>query len=612
MEKESFEDYDVAELLNKNYIAIKVDREERPDIDAVYMNVTQMMTGSGGWPMSVFIDFDKNPIFAGTYFPKNDGRYGTGFTTILEQIAHIWKNNRVELFEKTINIMEQIQKVQIPKDINYKETIEKCFNQLKKQYDFKYGGFGTSPKFPSPHNLLFLLRYYQCTKNTDALAMAEKTLQCMYKGGIYDHIGFGFCRYSTDRKWLVPHFEKMLYDNALLAIAYCEAFQCTKKSLYKNVADEIFTYLTRDMMSENGAFFSAEDADSEGVEGKFYVFTKEEIIKILGSDDSRKFCAEYNVTNEGNFENSNILNLISDNQFENLNTDNFFIDCKRKLFAYREKRIHPLRDDKILTSWNGLMITAFAHGGRVLNNDNYIKIAEKAVKFIFENMTDENGNLYARYREGEAKFDAIADDYAFLIWGLIELYESTLNEIYLAKAYKYNAILIENFWENGALYLNSKKSEQLIIRPREIFDGAIPSANSVSINNFIKLSRLCGDNNLENMAIEIIRFFGSSISNIPYGYTFTLCGIINLEMFSCEIVFSGEKNNTFTEMLNVVNSIYSPFTVVSYANKEISEHFEFYKNYISKNKKTSAYLCENKKCGMPLHTAEELEEKMKN
>ena len=628
MEKESFEDEEVAEILNRDFISIKIDREERPDIDAVYMNTAQIMTGHGGWPLSVFTDNDKRPVYAGTYFPKKDGRYGVGFLTLLEKISDLWKNNRVELFNSSVAITEELNKTDTSnhsKDIDYDKTIIKCFNQLKHNFDEKYGGFGNIPKFPTPHNLLFLLRYYHCKKDETALEIVEKTLKCMYNGGIYDHIGFGFSRYSTDRMWLVPHFEKMVYDNALLSLVYCEAYQCTKDPVYAHVAEEIFAYIKRDMTSESGGFYNAEDADSEGVEGKFYVFTKDEVIKLLGEKNGEKFCDRYNITEKGNFEGANILNRINvgrDDLGTPFNTEKeneFFADCRKRLFKYREKRVHPFKDDKITTSWNGLMICALAYGGRVLNKENYINMAKKAVGFILENMTDSDGNLFTRYRDGEAKFAAVADDYAYFIWGLIELYESTFEKNYLLEAYRLNKILIDNFWENGALYLSGKKSETLITRPREIYDGATPSANSVSISNFIKLSRLCGDINdasvvsLAEMAVEIIRFFGQPLEMMPYGHSFAMCGLMHLEYLSREIIISGDKNADF---ISEIYMNYNPFATIAYADADIAGNIEFYKQYRSERNeekgKTTVYICENSICRKPIESIDELRETLKN
>ena len=672
MEKESFEDEEVADILNKHFISIKVDREERPDIDAVYMNAAQIMTGSGGWPLSVFLDSDKRPIYAGTYFPKKDGRHGPGFLTLLGRIAHLWEYDRVKLFESSILITSELNKtdtsntlnaVSISQDIDYEKAVVKCFNQLKNNFDEEYGGFGTAPKFPSPHNLLFLLRYYHCKKDETALEMVEKTLRCMYCGGIYDHIGFGFSRYSTDRMWLVPHFEKMLYDNALLALAYCEAYHCSKNPAYAHVAEEIFEYISRDMTyrispdgissggttsPEYGGFYNAEDADSEGVEGKFYLFTKDEVIKLLGAKDGEKFCARYDISEAGNFEGSNILNLIRSDASERWEynedgdkydgndkrekAEEFFADCRKRLFKYREKRVHPFKDDKITTSWNGLMICALAYGGRVLNNENYTDTAKNAAKFILENMSDTDGGLFTRYRDGEAKFNAVADDYAYFIWGLIELYESTFEKIYLLEAYRLNKVLIDNFWENGALYLTGKDSEELIFRPREIYDGATPSANSVSISNFIKLSRLCGDHKLAEMAVEIIRFFGKTLESVPYGHSFAMCGLMHLEYLSREIIISGgnttksadgrdERNPEFTAFISEIYANYNPFATVAYADGEIGENIEFYKQYESKqeNRKQgknksepTVYICENNICKKPVSDIDELREMLRN
>ncbi|MCL2772363.1 MAG: thioredoxin domain-containing protein [Oscillospiraceae bacterium] len=656
MEKESFEDEEIAEVLNKHFISIKVDREERPDIDAVYMNATQIMTGSGGWPLSVFLDNDKRPIYAGTYFPKKDGRYGPGFLTLLERISYLWEHDRVKLFESSNIITAELNKtdienaVNISQDINYEKAIVKCFNQLKNNFDEEYGGFGSAPKFPAPHNLLFLLRYYHCKKDEIALEMVEKTLQCIYGGGIYDHIGFGFSRYSTDRMWLVPHFEKMLYDNALLALTYCETYHCTKNPGYAHVAEEIFEYISRDMTSREGGFYNAEDADSEGAEGKFYLFTKDEVIKLLGAKDGEKFCEKYDISEEGNFENSNILNLmrsaqgseydlwnfdVNDKYDENdkkEKTEEFLADCRKRLFKYRKKRVRPFKDDKITTSWNGLMICAFAYGGRILNNENYTDMAKNAAKFILENMSDENGGLYTRYRDGEARFNAVADDYAYFIWGLIELYESTFEKTYLLEAYRLNKVLIDNFWENGALYFTGRDSETLIFRPREIYDGAIPSANSVSISNFIKLSRLCDDHKLAEMAVEIIRFFGKTFENMPFGHSFAMCGLMHLEYLSREIIIScdniikgadgrSERSPEFTSFVSEIYANYNPFSTVAYADGEIGEDIEFYKQYENKHDKNNqdknkseptVYICENSVCKQPISDINKLRDMLRN
>ncbi len=401
MHKESFEDEEVADLLNKYFVAIKVDREERPDIDHIYMSVCQVLTGNGGWPLTVFITPEGKPFYAGTYFPKNDRMGMPGLITILQKINEMWHTNRNALLKASEKILKAIDKTDdADNDIDndfyrpedeiyntnvYNQIIEDAFDQFTHSFDMKYGGFGDAPKFPTPHNLMFLLRYWYKTKEPFALEMVEKTLDSMYRGGIYDHIGFGFSRYSTDRKWLVPHFEKMLYDNALIAIALLETYQITKNKKYADICRDIFHYILRDMTSPRGGFYSAEDADSEGEEGKFYLWTVDEVKSILGEEDGTKFCELYNITPWGNFEGRSIPNLVSE-EFDNNEAfddelKDFIKRCREKLYNYRKKRIHPFKDDKILASWNGLMIAALAIGGRVLKEVEYIVAAEKAVNF---------------------------------------------------------------------------------------------------------------------------------------------------------------------------------------------------------------------------------------
>ena len=401
MERESFEDKEVADLLNENFISIKVDREERPDIDNIYMTFCQALTGHGGWPLTIIMTPEQKPFYAGTYFPKT-GRMGIpGLTDVLDRVIEAWGNNRNDLISSsekiTENIMEHFaiggKKQEVSSDI-----MHKAYRTLSISFDPDYGGFSPAPKFPTPHNLSFLLRYYKKNGEQKALDMVTKTLDSMYRGGIFDHIGFGFSRYSTDRKWLVPHFEKMLYDNALLAIAYLEAYQVTKDKLYADIARKIFTYVLRDMVSPEGGFYSAEDADSEGVEGKFYVWEPNEAKEILGNEDGERFCSYYGITSNGNFEGNSIPNRIHADGVNEGEED--IIPLREKIFNQRDKRIHPYKDDKILTSWNGLMIAAMAIGGRVLDNKSYINAAENA-KFILNNLTREDDRLLARYRDGK-------------------------------------------------------------------------------------------------------------------------------------------------------------------------------------------------------------------
>lgn len=568
MERESFEDEQVAKALNRGFIAIKVDREERPDIDHIYMAFCQVMTGGGGWPLTVILTPKKKPFFAGTYFPK-EPKYGhPGLLQLLEQIQVAWKNNRPELLKSGRIIEEALVKAEKADSDNLlpADSIKRTYWGLEKSFDPIFGGFGREPKFPSPHNLSFLIRYHLSTGNVHALDMVEVTLDSLYKGGIFDHIGFGFSRYSTDPKWLVPHFEKMLYDNALLTIAYIEAYAVTGKSRYGEIAEKILTYLVRDMTHPLGGFYSAEDADSEGEEGKFYIFTRDEVDAVLG-DDSGFFCRHYDITQKGNFEGANIPNLIqtnlSDIEKDRLMASNLE-ECRLKLLKYREQRIHPFKDDKILTAWNGLMIAAAALAGRLLKNDRYIQIAQKSAQFIIDNLVDDNGRLLARYREGEAAQPGFIDDYAFMIWGLIELYEATLDPAYLEKSVKWSNDMIRLFRdpEKGGFYIYGNDSETLILRPKEIYDGAIPSGNSVATLSLLRLAAITGNQAFEEVALSQFRTFAAELNLNPTAYTHLMMAFLCAQNEISEIVISGDRNETRAkEMLAEVRSRFLPFSV---------------------------------------------------
>lgn len=629
MEKESFEDTKVADYLNQYFVSIKVDREERPDIDHIYMNVCQSLTGSGGWPLSIFMTPDKKPFFAGTYYPKKDKMGMPGFISILNSIHKAWDTKQDDLVHSSnqITLFLNQNNHKQSKEIN-SDIIKKAFLQFETDFDTMYGGFSNAPKFPTPHNLYFLLRYWYRTKEKSALHMVQKTLDSMYHGGIFDHIGFGFSRYSTDRKWLVPHFEKMLYDNALLAIAYLETYQITRDTKYSETAKQIFTYILRDMTSNEGGFYSAEDADSEGIEGKFYVFTVEEIKDILGEEDGNKCCEYFDITLQGNFEGKNIPNLIkrSFSNKENLSeedaqtvtltdTDLDFIKKSReKIFHVRKKRIHPHKDDKILTAWNGLMIAAFSIGARVLSDSEYSRVAKRAVEFIYQKLIRKDGRLFARYREDEAANLAYVDDYAFLIWGLIELYETTFEPEYLQKAINLNGDLIKYFWDekNGGLFFNANDGESLIIRPKEIYDGAIPSGNSVSALNFLRLSRLTGNFELEEKANRLLNAFASEINQYPKAYSFSLLALLFMQSVSKEVVIlSEEKSDELKKMIEILHEKFSPFTIAivcSNDNKKIHEIAPFLSDYKTINGKPTAYICEHYSCKAPVTDTKDMKQ----
>lgn len=634
MEKESFEDEEVAQLLNRNFISIKVDREERPDIDHIYMMVCQAMTGHGGWPLTVIMTPEKVPFYTGTYFPKHDRMRMPGLISIIKNISEVWRNNKKAIIDSSSKIIESISenKLEDTEESAYlsDNESEDAYLKFKQDFDSVYGGFGSAPKFPSPHNLFFLLRYWYKTGKKEALEMVEKTLEAMHNGGIYDHIGFGFSRYSTDRKWLVPHFEKMLYDNALLAIAYLEAYQATGTINYAKIAEEIFTYILRDMTAPEGGFYSAEDADSEGIEGRFYLWDKSEIDAVLGKEDSTKLCRHYNITEEGNFEGRNIINLIDnhatdefrDNRYissinssENVNGEHkgwfeqdetFINSCREKLFSYREKRIHPYKDDKILTAWNGLMIAALSIGGRVLKNDKYSDAAERAAKFILQKLTRPDGRLLARYREGDAALPAYIDDYAFLTWGLTELYETTFDPEYLLQALILNDNMLKLFWDkkDGGLFIYGSDSEQLIMRPKEIYDGAVPSGNSVAALNLIRLSRLSGDPTFENHAELIFKAFSHELKAYPRAYPFTMLALLYKQSKSKEIIIvPGKDKGNAEKMLNIANSGFNPFNTVllfSSNSNQLKKIAPFIEGYTDLDGKATAYVCENQACMAPV------------
>lgn len=604
MARESFEDKEIAGLLNKYFVSIKVDREERPDLDIIYMNACHAMTGQGGWPLTVVMTPDKKPFFAGTYFPK-ESRWGRlGLMDILQQLVKAWEKDRghIDSVGNRVTQILQTQSEGTPGKLE-ESIIKEAFNEFSLHFDDKYGGFGSAPKFPTPHNLLLLLRYWHKTADPKALTMVEKTLGSMDKGGIFDHIGFGFHRYSTDEKWLVPHFEKMLYDNALLAYVFTEAYEATNKALYKDIAGKIFTYILRDMTSLEGGFYSAEDADSEGVEGKFYIWNPEEVTEVLGGKDGQWFCDIFDINSKGSFEGKNIPNLIDSGIVEN---DRVKL-CRERLFSAREKRIHPHKDDKILTSWNGLMIAALAKGARVFKDDNLYRAFEKAVGFIFSKLVNKEGRLLARYRDGHADFLAYLDDYAFLVWGLLELYETTFNARYLKKALELNQDMLDLFWddERGGLFFNGKDSEELIVRSKEIYDGAIPSGNSVAALNLLKLSRITGDVKLSEKARELFSAFAESVSSHPSAHAFLLTALSFAFEVSKEIVIVGNKDGNDTQaIIDKVRSYYMPnaITILNPGGKqgeELQSLIPFIKEMRLMDNKATAYVCQNYACQAP-------------
>jgi uncharacterized protein YyaL (SSP411 family) len=615
MERESFDDQEVADLLNRYFVSIKVDREERPDIDHIYMSFCQALTGHGGWPLTVFMTPEQQPFYAGTYFPKTGAMGIPGLLDILERVRQAWHDDWEalrELGKKCAASVGALAGIPTKSENISKEILHEAYEILEASFDPEYGGFSRAPKFPTPHNLFFLLRYWKATKEPKALEMVEKTLEGIYRGGIFDHIGFGFSRYSTDDKWLVPHFEKMLYDNALLAIAYSETYQATQKQLYAQVARKIFAYVLGHMKSPEGAFYSAEDADSEGEEGKFYLFSPNEIIQILGQEDGQGFCRHFSITPGGNFGGKSIPNLIN---APNLNSqDETHMDALRqKVFEYREQRVHPFKDDKILTGWNALMIAAMAIGGRYLEDGVYIHTAETAMDFIFTKLMREDGRLLARYRDNEAAHPAYVDDYAYTVWALIELYETTYNTIYLYRALDLNREMLRLFWdqEEGGLFLYGKDGERLIARPKEFYDGALPSGNSVAAMNFMRLARMIGDVELDKLSYEHIKTFYGNIVDNPNAYTHFLLAVMYALYPTREIIIVGDEDAPETqEMLKVIRGRFLPFAITLFfnevRNRGITDIVPFLRGTKQIQGKTTAYVCEAFACQAPVTDIESL------
>lgn len=545
MERESFENETVAAALNAAFVCIKVDREERPDIDTVYMTVCQALTGSGGWPLTIIMTADKRPFYAGTYFPPHSHYGRPGVIGVAQAISTAWREDRQDLVNRAGQIVHQMQSIATRAQTTTKldgDTLAKAYQYFKHTFDATYGGFGHAPKFPSPHNLCFLLRYWRRTQDKQALSMVETTLEQMRRGGVYDQVGGGFHRYATDRQWLVPHFEKMLYDQALLAIAYTEAWQATQRPDFAQTATEILDYVLRDMQDPLGGFYAAEDADSEGEEGKFYVWTLAEIEQVLPPADAQLAIAIFNVSKEGNYlveasrekNGTNILHLraslaelAAKHGMGEAELDERLQQIRQKLFKAREPRVHPFKDTKILTDWNGLMLAALALAGRTLGNERYLKAAANCAQFVQEHLTTDTGKLLKRWREGEAALPAQLDDYAFLVWGLIELHAATQQADYLAWALELQTTIISDFWdaEQGGCFLIASDAEQFFLRPKEIYDGAIPSGNSVAALNCLRLARLTGEAELGEYAAQIMQAFAGQIAKNPAAFSFALIAL---------------------------------------------------------------------------------------
>ncbi len=627
MERESFENEEIAQLLNDNFICIKVDREERPDLDEIYMNAVQMITGSGGWPLSAWLTPELESFFGGTYFPPEDRWERIGFKNILKRLIHLWENQRDQLRQSAGQItssMRQISQVQ-SSDFEFSLSLwHSAVKAAEQTFDERYGGFGSAPKFPQAMELSFLLRYYFHTGEKQTLKMVEKSLHAMANGGIFDQLGGGFHRYSTDEQWLVPHFEKMLYDNALLSATYLEAYQITRKEFYAKVARATLDYVVREMTATEGGFFSSQDADSEGEEGKFYVWQKIEIDKILGPDESKLFCTVYGVSPDGNWEGKNILfrsrNLQEATQKIGL-TEYELIDRleqdRQKLLTVRTERIPPHKDDKILTSWNGLMISALCKGFQVLGDKKYLVVAKKAVDFLLEKMHFQN-QILRTYRNGISHLNGYLPDYAFLVAALIDVYESLFELSYLKHALAINYLMLHKFWDDkqGGFFFTSSDHEKLLVRTRNPYDNPIPSGNSIAVSNLLRLSEFTGNHSLKEKAEQTVKLYAAQIEKSPTAFAVLLSSFDFLWGKAKEIVIAGDRNSSsFSDMVKAIYDSYLPNKILAYADPSFSKNnresipiLPVIEGKSSTNGSVKIFVCENYTCKNPFITIDQYKE----
>ncbi len=587
---ESFEDEEIAEILNKYFISVKVDKEERPDIDSVYMAVCQAFTGGGGWPTSIFMTADGKPFFAGTYFPKASRGGMIGFRELLLAIQEKWVSDRNMLLRQSDKIIKHLNSSESVSDTADIELTHLAVSQYERIYDERFGGFGRAPKFPTPHNLLFLLDYYKRYKTAPCLNMAEHTLLAMYRGAMFDHVGAGFCRYSTDKKFLVPHFEKMLYDNALLILAYCKAYAVTKKALYLDVAEKTAAYILREMTSPHGGFYSSQDADSEGEEGKYYLFTPKEIIEVLGREDGERFNRHYDITDTANFEGKNIPNLLKSDPLDK-SLESFL----PILEDYRKKRASLHRDEKILTSWNSLMIAAMCELYLVSEKALYLSAAQNADSFIQKELCD-GDTLYVSFHMGKRGVRGFLDDYAAYIFAQLSLYRATLDDNYLSRAKNLCDKVISDFGDNtGGFYLYGQDHEELILRPKETYDGAIPSGNSLMAYDLVGLSYLTDRERYKTEAERQLDFLAQSAAQYPTNHAMFLIALLEHGAPPTKITVAPD-GQTDKSVLPLALPRDATVIVLPTPTKE----------YPLKNGKTTYYVCRGHSCLPPVNDLYEL------
>ncbi len=622
MERESFEDERIAGMMNDNFVSIKVDREERPDIDNIYMNAVQALTGSGGWPLTVFLTPDGRPFYGGTYFPPDDNRGMVSFPRLLTAMADAYKNKRGDVMQATQQLLEQVRRMaEVPRSQEplSPDVLHQAFQNLVSNYDFQNGGFGSAPKFPQPMTYEFILRYHKLTNSPRALEMVELAASRMATGGIYDQIGGGFHRYSTDSFWLVPHFEKMLYDNALLVRLFLHLFQATRNQFYRRIAEETLDYAIREMRDPAGGFYSSQDADSEGEEGKFFVWSKDELALILGEKDADLIGGYWGVSETGNFEGRNILNVpqgaesyaaeagISPEALAATITS-----AKAKLMEARERRIHPGRDDKALTAWNGMVLCSFAEAASILERDDYRQAATDCAEFLLRELVSE-GRLLRTYKDGKAHLNGYLEDYAYLADGLLYLYEATFDDRWLNEARHLADGMIDLFWEQGenGFYDTGRDHEDLVVRPRDVFDNATPCGSSVAVDMLLRLSVFTGDGEYSRRASSALRAMRQYLIRAPNGMGHWLCALDFYLSTPKEIAIVGDVEDPATKaLLRTVHGGCLPNKVLAGASPETAQvspaSTPLLEGRTLVDNRPTAYVCQNYVCQLPVTDPEAL------
>ncbi len=625
MEHESFENEDIAELMNQNFINIKVDREERPDLDEIYMNAVQIMTRQGGWPMTMFLTPDLKPFFGGTYFPPDDMYGRPGFPRVLSAVSTAYRDQRDDVSSQAEQIVGRLRQMCNPSEGGQNLTtdlLEEAFRHYRSTFDSQHGGFGEAPKFPPSMVLPFLLRYWRRTENQNALEMVELTLEKMAQGGLYDQLGGGFHRYSTDTVWLVPHFEKMLYDNAQLPVLYLEAHQATKELFYCQIASETLDYVLREMYdAENGGFYSAQDADSEGVEGKFFVWSCTEVEALLGKERAGVFCEYYDITKAGNFEGKSIPHVqtplrafagklrLPVDELEDILTEG-----KQRLFEARAERIKPGLDDKVLTSWNGLMIRAMAIGYQVLADRRYLEAAETSASFILTQLMQDGGLLLRTHRAGKSHLNAYLEDYSYLAAGLIALYEASFNLQWLEEAERIARIMIDQFWDesSGGFFSTGKAHELLIVKSKSAYDSATPSGTSMAIHCLLRLSKYFDDAGLHEKAVRALKLYYHQMKDAPAASGQLLCELELLLSTPKEIALVAQKESDETSMiLQEIHSRFLPNKMIALLDPSADESglaqtIPLLEGKTQLDGKVTIYVCQNYACQAPTTDISEL------